>query len=1619
MNKKKKIIFSCIFIIISCLCIFFRPICFYGFSSFLNLVIKKNINASVKFTNFKVRDRKIILKNVSLASPGNFNIRADRIYIKFNFKLLKANVKTDISCDNPHLVFYKNFSFESKYKKNKFFSYFIKINHGLIDLVENDKILKQLEFNYSNSSNSISKLELFFDKEANNKIFFDINNIKETRTISSHLEKAETSHINDILQFFNIEIFKDIKGLAYGMIILDIKENKISRFFANLDLSNFTFINPRTSLKFDFEHLRVESSYPNTNKSECLILKKIKSDYFKETKLRVNFENLCITTNSKSFFSDIGGFFTYNPNLGYKVGIQGKIHNDKNFDFQIDSKAYIKSSFSNWLDLNLSFDDNQTSISLRAKEVEDYCNMHVSFKNIQPHVYEAFQDLLNKVCNKINEFKFVSGNANFCLDGRFNQKGFDKIFITDLRLNNFDFQRDKIKGFISKLEGKSSFDLTSNKFWNKFFSDIKIYEAFFDIDNQKIDDLNAKIFTSDGIFQSSSVSCLVNNNQTNAELKGKIDEFNVLMQSKGRLKTYDDNFSSIISCKRKNNNYLFSGSIKISDGQEAIFGFDLDKLFIFNFDDFSKSLLKGWIRAEKILLNKWTEILKINTKINGKANFAAFYRKNKLHLQIKGEDLNYKNEYVDLKISKVGNLNNYVYEGDNYINAYLDEGILSCDVPSFEGTCLLPKFDLIFDLKKAKIAVDDNVLKAELTSVSKNVDLNGFVYFDFSKNYPVLTVDIKDFSSDIPSIQKFFKHFGLSKELDVMGKVKGDSKIITSFDKTTTSNYYINFEFSEGKYKINDKACLENLSAHANYSSSDVFNFSNLRGNLKLDNHKYIISCPVFNKTSDLLDFDLRIEKEICDLLRIKGCLKEKENKYHLFLDKEKTHFFGENINNLELSFDKNFEIDNFKMFLQINVFGFISQMQFLLDLGFVPIDNINLVSIFKNKYSGILDCNFSLDENKNFIFNISSKNLEIFDQKLKDFVIKGLKSEKHITINKIGFDDFDASAVLDMEPKALKIKDCNIKKKDFLLINAEGCYSQNSSTLNTNISDIKVDLKKVMPFLSKYIKIPQKEIDTLLKGNGICSFFFPKNNEKFKFSFDLDFDPTNITIEKIRFYNSSLLNINFSSDKGFLLQGLDFSMYNKDIDLSYLTCKIDKIIYDFEQSKWLLKDTNLYIPANLKASFEKIESIKPLFGLIRISDDIDLTCDVSFLSDFSNINICSKDVSFVLNSKKHVLRDVFFHFNEKNCFLTFDYFHNNCYYTIQSDWKLDKIINGKTAFLEKAANLPDQPLSIKWLINEDKKIQIKEIAGYFCGTDFLFQQDLDNANSNMLFGSIKIDNLKLKKILPKNIEKTINHYLIGKGYELSGRLNLDVLKEKNIIFEGLLSGKDFELLGYQFKTMFSKIYIDSNQIHVNDLKISDQAGIVTLKELNLNKKQDKWLLSIPLLKIKDLRPSLMQKINTPMQELTPFLVRELFLYNFKGDLSSKESFSGYGHLSFINSFKRGHSVFDFPADVLSRIVGIDQALLTPVKGKIDLKVKDGKFYLANLKDSYSESERSKFFLLDKGTKPYIDFDGNIYINIAMKQYVLFKFTESFVISIRGKLENPQCNLKKKRGFLN
>ncbi len=104
------------------------------------------------------------------------------------------------------------------------------------------------------------------------------------------------------------------------------------------------------------------------------------------------------------------------------------------------------------------------------------------------------------------------------------------------------------------------------------------------------------------------------------------------------------------------------------------------------------------------------------------------------------------------------------------------------------------------------------------------------------------------------------------------------------------------------------------------------------------------------------------------------------------------------------------------------------------------------------------------------------------------------------------------------------------------------------------------------------------------------------------------------------------------------------------------------------------------------------------------------------------------------------------------------------------------------------------------------------------------------------------------------------------------------------------------------------------------------------------------------------------------------------------------------------------------PSDFLSRIVGLDFELLIPVCGSLHYELKDGFFHFTKLDGSYSENKRSEFFLVFNEDSPKMDLDWNIKIMIQMKQFVLFKFTEAFIISLTGKLDDPKVQLHRKKG---
>ena len=110
------------------------------------------------------------------------------------------------------------------------------------------------------------------------------------------------------------------------------------------------------------------------------------------------------------------------------------------------------------------------------------------------------------------------------------------------------------------------------------------------------------------------------------------------------------------------------------------------------------------------------------------------------------------------------------------------------------------------------------------------------------------------------------------------------------------------------------------------------------------------------------------------------------------------------------------------------------------------------------------------------------------------------------------------------------------------------------------------------------------------------------------------------------------------------------------------------------------------------------------------------------------------------------------------------------------------------------------------------------------------------------------------------------------------------------------------------------------------------------------------------------------------------------------------------------------NTIFQIPSDILSRI-GLDLAVLTPVTGTVQYDIHDGMIYLTKFKDIYSDGKLSKFYLPSSSTPSVVDFNGNLNVQVKMKQYnLLFKLAELVTVNIQGNLVKPAYSLQKQPG---
>jgi hypothetical protein len=281
---------------------------------------------------------------------------------------------------------------------------------------------------------------------------------------------------------------------------------------------------------------------------------------------------------------------------------------------------------------------------------------------------------------------------------------------------------------------------------------------------------------------------------------------------------------------------------------------------------------------------------------------------------------------------------------------------------------------------------------------------------------------------------------------------------------------------------------------------------------------------------------------------------------------------------------------------------------------------------------------------------------------------------------------------------------------------------------------------------------------------------------------------------------------------------------------------------------------------------------------------------------------------------------------------------------------------------------------------------------------------------ATVLSGELKINDNQIYALLPAGIQQGLENFKFGSGYNWQGDLILWQEANRGFQASGILRGSEFELFGYRFYRLEGVLEANLERLTISDIKIDDPAGAVAIKKIEL-KKEEQWQLNIPQIVVKQLQPSMMQKVSGEPQTVKPFTIKNFIMKDIRGKLGDKSSLEGSGHLSFANQFKKESSIFDVPLEMIKKI-GLDPGLLTPIQGELDVELRGDKFYLLSLQNSFSDGNRAEFYLSPHTDLSYIDLDGKVHIDLNMRQEVMLKVTEAFTLTIRGTLDKPRYGLQ-------
>jgi len=778
--------------------------------------------------------------------------------------------------------------------------------------------------------------------------------------------------------------------------------------------------------------------------------------------------------------------------------------------------------------------------------------------------------------------------------------------------------------------------------------------------------------------------------------------------------------------------------------------------------------------------------------------------------------------------------------------------------------------------------------------------------------------------------------------------------------------------------------------------------------------------------------FDLWISDKNRDMVRVVGStLNQANGLMQVAFDQELTHFGDVHPQEINLVLEDWAQVDTLNFQCGFSLKSLLPDLQRIKGLDFfAPLGELIKAIQPIKKYAGNFQMSINYDKpNAQYHCMAVGKDL-IFDaHRFETCTLNGRKKGNALIIDQLQLDQISLSADILYSDPNWDVNFLGFRIGETLLAGLEGIYNPIGS-FRGKINLLEVDLEHLNKWSTLREVLNTQGFKGKLNADGNFHVQRLEDLGKWRLEAFLNMHAKNLSLNKIEFDDIERVSCHLTSDKGVTVKNVQLSIKNAN---SPAGIQLEKLDYDFIQHSLNVQDLAFFIPAkrlgwvgiNLHRIFPGWISVRnqELIQKMKSEGHVKGKLDLDYSASSTNLYLELVDDAYVFFDTEMHLRNLSFasdllEWKMRGQILDYQrpfwlHVHSSAPYFNKGEIIISELTPKQHVDKKEG-------IKLRWRETPKEGFQIDQIEGILPGLRVhLASISTANPQEIQLSGKVQADLNQIAFLLPDLLQHQVKSNGINGECSLAGNwsFNKELRKGKGqgLHFEGKLQGEKCVFRDSLVENLKSDVQYGPDKIVLSNLQVLDSSGKMEIQVLRIDKKKDDYKLSIPSIKVDQFRPSLLRNAQGFLEaSATPFVIKQLEVQGLEGSLLHPSQITGEGKLTFTNPKKNmPNTILSTPGETISRI-GLDTALLTPVSGSVYYKIQEGKIVFTRFKDLYSSGKLSKFNLPNTSYQSYIDFEGNLHVQLRMKQYnLLFKLAELFSLTIRGTLQHPTYTLQK------